>query len=114
MNAQTQRRDRNLRRRVLPRRWLLAWALALAVCSPAQADSVIDWNIVAGAVAPRMTGLQREGSLLPIPGPQPQSRGLTMVHLAIHDALNSIDARYETYLPRSPASPGASPDAAVA
>ena len=69
MNAQPDRRDRNLRRRVLPRRLLLACALALAVCSPAQADSVTDWNIVAGAVAPRMTGLQREGSLLADPRP---------------------------------------------
>jgi len=114
MNAQPERRDRHLRRRMLPRRWQLACALALAVCGPALADSVTDWNIVANAVAPRMTGLQREGSLLPIPGPQPQSRGLTMVHLAIHDALNSIDPRYATYLPRSPANPDASPDAAVA
>jgi hypothetical protein len=114
MNAQPDRRDRHLRRRMPPRRWLLASALALVVCGPALADSVIDWNIVANAVAPRMTGLQREGSLLPIPGPQPQSRGLTMVHLAIHDALNAIDPRYQTYLPRSPASPDASPDAAVA
>src|SRR5687767_13380379 len=97
MNAQPDRRDRNLRRRMLPRPWLLASALALAVCGPALADSVTDWNIVAGAVAPRMTGLQREGSLQPIPGPQPQSRGLAMVHIAIHDALNAIDPRYETY-----------------
>ena len=113
MNAQPERRDRNLRRRVLPRRWLLAWALALAT-TPTLADSVIDWNIVAGAVAPRMTGLQREGSLQPVPGPQPQSRGLAIVHIAIHDALNAIDSRYETYLPRAPANPDASPDAAVA
>lgn len=113
MNAQPDRRDRNLRRRVLPRHALLACALALAT-APALADSVTDWNIVAGAVAPRMTGLQREGSLQPIPGPQPQTRGLAMVHIAIHDALNAIDPRYQTYLPRSPANPNASPDAAVA
>jgi hypothetical protein len=114
MNAQPERRDCHLRRRMPPRRWQLACALALAVSRPALADSVTDWNVVANVVAPRMTGLQREGSLLSIPGPQPQSRGLTMVHVAIHDALNSIDSRYETYLPRSPANPGASPDAAVA
>jgi hypothetical protein len=115
MNAQPERRDRHLRRRVVPRRWLLACALALAA-TPALADSVTDWNIVAGAVAPRMTGLQRQvgGVWQPIPGPQPQTRGLAMVHIAIHDALNAIDSRYQTYLPRSPANPNASPDAAVA
>ena len=37
-----------------------------------------------------------------------------MVHLAIHDALNSIDRRYEPYVHDGRAEPGAAPEAAMA
>jgi hypothetical protein len=37
-----------------------------------------------------------------------------MVHIAIHDALNAIDRRYETYDVVPTANPNASPDAAIA
>ena len=65
----------------------LAIACALVLAGQARADVVTDWNaVVAGPlVAPRF-------------GAAPQSsRALAMIQIAVHDALNSIDRRYETY-----------------
>ena len=47
-------------------------------------------------------------------GPQQQARALAVTHLAIHDALNSIEPRYDTYSDPPPAPAAASPDAAIA
>jgi len=84
-------------------------ALALSACigliaAPAQADIVTEWNEIADNVA---------NSTLP-PGPPPKNRVMAMVQIAVHDALNSIDARYASYTGVSPAKAGASPEAAVA
>ena len=49
-------------------------------------DEVINWNIVATTVTPA-TGKN---------GPQ-QTRVYAMAQIAVHDALNAIDARYEAY-----------------
>ena len=79
--------------------------LALAMLAGptlAVADIVTDWNLVLELVAPRFGG------------PQQQSRAQAMVQLAVHDALNAIDPRYERYTSIGAAAPGASPDAAVA
>ncbi len=43
-----------------------------------------------------------------------RSRTLAIVHVAIHDALNAIDSRYERYVFTGNAATGASADAAVA
>ena len=43
-----------------------------------------------------------------------QSRTLAIVHVAIHDALNSIDSRYERYAFKADVQSGASVDAAIA
>lgn len=85
-----------------PCRWLLACALALALTGTAHADAVTDWNITAGSVAPRFGG------------PQQQSRAMAIVQIAVHDALNAIDPRYESYAIVPATGAGASPDAAVA
>lgn len=74
----------------------------LALPAVAAADVVTDWNLIAGTVAPRFGA------------PQQQSRVMAMVQIAVHDALNSIDPRYERYTNIGPTSPSASPDAAVA
>ena len=83
---------------------LLASALLLALPTAAAADTVTDWNAVAmgPTVAPRFGG------------PYNQFLAAAAVQLAVHDALNSIDPRYETYnvVPAAPA--GASADAAIA
>lgn len=87
-----------------PRRWRLAAALALAIAIPAQADSVTDWNALAssGTVLPRFGGAQQ------------QARAMAIMQIAVHDALNAINPRFDFYNHVSPAAPGASPDAAVA
>lgn len=83
-------------------RWLLAGVLPLAVPCQALADAVTDWNattnLVIGAAG----------------GPPQQFRVFAMVHIAIHDALNAIDPRYQTYAAVGAGNPNASPDAAVA
>lgn len=103
MKTQPEHHDRSLRRPILhPRRWLLACALALAVAGTAQADAVTDWNATAGSVAPRFGP------------PQQQARAMAIVQIAVHDALNSIDRRYDAYTVVPAANPAASPDAAIA
>jgi hypothetical protein len=74
----------------------------LLVSGAASADSVTDWNIVSGQVQPAYGA--------------PPSRAYlaAMVQLAVHDALNSISPRYESYNVIPLANPGADPDAAVA
>lgn len=82
----------------------LAAALLLAACLPAHADSVTDWNALASGpvVSPRFGAPQQVG------------RAMAIVSIAVHDALNSIDARYGRYNALPAAAAGASPDAAVA
>ena len=69
----------------------------------AAADEVLAWNIAtldAGGA-----GGQNNIAI---------TRTLAMVHLAIHDALNSISRRYEPYVQHGHAEPGADPAAASA
>jgi hypothetical protein len=80
----------------------LVACLSLASTAAAHADVVTQWNAVAELVAPRFGG------------PQPQSRVQAMAQIAVHDALNAIERRYESYCWWGPAAPGAAPDAAVA
>jgi membrane-associated phospholipid phosphatase len=81
-------------------------AIALLVGSStmyATVDPVSDWNTIAvqATLTAGQTGV-------------PQSRTLAIVHVAIHDALNSIDSRYERYAFKADVQPGASVDAAIA
>ncbi len=85
-----------------PLRWLLCSAIALAISGQAHADAVTDWNATAGSVAARFGA------------PQQQARAMAIVQIAVHDALNSIDRRYDVYAIVPPANSGASPEAAVA
>ena len=74
-------------------------AAALAASPAALADAVTDWNVFADSI-----------NL----GPPPfRARATAIMHVAIHDALNSIDAYYGSYAKVPPARKGASPDAAV-
>jgi len=92
-------------------------ALTIALTTPAQAqdvegahhqhragNAVVHWNTVADAVFTPIEGTN----------PMAQSRTLSIVHAAIHDALNAIERRFESYTPGVPAARGASVDAAVA
>jgi hypothetical protein len=85
-----------------PRYWLLASALSLLVPMPALADAVTDWNATAGSFVTAAGG------------PPQQFRVMAIVQIAVHDALNSIDPRYESYAAVGAANPNASLEAAVA
>lgn len=88
-----------------PLRCALAVAcLAAALPALTQASSVTDWNrVVSTAPVAPLFG-----------GPPQQARVNAMVHIAIHDALNSIDPRYQSYDLLPGAAADANPDAAVA
>lgn len=93
------------RRKAVPARrrpLLLPLLIALGLPGLASADAVTNWNATATTVAPRL------GS------PQFQARGMAIVQIAVHDALNSIRPRYRSYTGVAPAHPLASTDAAVA
>jgi hypothetical protein len=67
------------------------------------ADEVFDWNVT-GFEA---TGTGGQNSIV-------IARTMAMMHLAVHDALNTIERRYEPYLYEGRAEPGAAPAAAIA
>jgi hypothetical protein len=52
--------------------------------------------------------------IAPLDNPFHEARAYAMMHLAIHDALNAIDRKYQPYAYDKKADPGTSPDAAVA
>lgn len=82
----------------------LSAGLVLAASSMlASADVITDWDDK--AVTAGYTARQ---------GPPPHSRNVAMVHLAMFEAVNSIDGRYRPYRTKLPAEPGASREAAAA
>jgi hypothetical protein len=83
-----------------------ALVVAILAASPtlALASSVTDWNaIVSSAPVAPLFG-----------GPPQQARVNAMVQIAVHDALNSIEPRYQTYDILPNVAGDANPDAAVA
>ena len=68
------------------------------------ANAVTHWNSVADAAFAPSQGTN----------PMAQSRTLSILHAAVHDALNAIDHRFQPYTPGLPATPHASIEAAVA
>jgi hypothetical protein len=79
---------------------VVAWLAALPI--RARADAVTDWNVIAFDAA------EASGK-----GPV-TACDIAMAHVAMHDALNAIDRRYEPYAYDAEAPRGASPEAAVA
>src|SRR5215472_7744827 len=77
--------------------------LAFSVSSPALADDITRWNQIA-----------TDASTVANSNPLKESCIFSILHLAIHDAVNAVDSRYETYLKRIAAPPGASVEAAIA
>ncbi len=83
-------------------RWMTAMAMVLPG-SFAQADAVLDWNktaieaVVASRQAPPLT-----------------TRSMAMLHGAMYDAVNAIEARYAPYRPTTKPATDVSADAAVA
>ena len=70
-------------------------------------NAVIEWNATAGEAA-------RAGCLSPANDPLHEARMYAIAHIAIHDALNAIERRYEPYAYDAQAPAGTSADAAVA
>lgn len=87
---------------------LLAATALLLGAAPASADVVCEWieygQAVATAAAPP-PDTPRTGE---------NDRATTRMALAMFEALNAIDRRYESYLGMAPAAPGASQEAAAA
>ena len=83
----------------------LAAALAvIGAASRASADEVARWNQIA-----------TDASTVANTNPLAETCVFAILHVAIHDAVNAIESRYEPYLPRtSPAPAGASVEAAIA
>jgi hypothetical protein len=75
--------------------------------APAGGDAVILWNARAGEAATK-------ACIAPLDDPFHESRMYAMMHIAIHDALNAIDRRFQPYVFDKRVEPGASPEAAVA
>jgi hypothetical protein len=86
--------------RILKTIGLAASLFALSVTASARADVVLDWNMI--------------GAELPIAAPPVMARVLAAMHGAMHDAVNSIDARYQPYRFPVTAPEGASKEAAAA
>jgi hypothetical protein len=82
----------------------LAIAIFIAVGrGSAHADTVTDWNQAAIEVMKAAKG-----------SANPWSRALAMMHVAMSDAINSVENRYTRYIATVPLLPGASADAAAA
>jgi hypothetical protein len=77
----------------------LVLAASLLASSTALADAVTDWGVFADSLA--------------LGGPPQRARTTAIMYVAMHDALNSIQPRYESYTAVPRALRDASPDAAV-
>jgi hypothetical protein len=68
-----------------------SWWTALAIATPAAADVVDDWNICAQPIITAGRASVQFGA-----GPSTQL-DLAVVHLAMHDAIQAYDKRFEPY-----------------
>src|SRR5215475_13702961 len=96
-----------MRRSTLNRAIWLAAIVIIANLSTGSASAAVDpvnfWNSI--AVQTIVTAGQ---------GPVPASRSLAIVQIAIHDALNAINSRYDRYAFTKTAPNGAAVDVAIA
>jgi hypothetical protein len=72
------------------------------LAASARADVVTDWNVIANALVAKDVGNN------------PKLRTLAMVHVAMSDAINTVQNRYTRVVATLPAAPGASAEAAAA
>ncbi|MBV9881774.1 MAG: vanadium-dependent haloperoxidase [Sphingomonadaceae bacterium] len=89
-------------------RALAAVAAIFTFATPAAADTVTDWWDFGNRVAQTAAGPSG------LPGTPDQQRAVTRATLAMFEALNAIDRRYQSYLSFPVGDPRASPDAAAA
>src|SRR5262249_18334514 len=81
--------------------FVIAWLAALSVS--ARANPITEWDVIA------FDAIAASGKTGPV-----TACDVAMAHVAMHDALNAIDRRYEPYAYDAVAPRGASPEAAVA
>src|SRR5262245_32925159 len=81
---------------------LPAIVTAALLAVSARADVVTDWNVLANALVANDVGNN------------PRLRTLAMVHVAMFDAINTVQNRYSRVVATLPAAPGASAEAAAA
>jgi len=81
--------------------FFIAWLAASS--TSARADAVTDWDVIA------FDAVDASGKTGPV-----TSCSIAMAHVAMHNALNAIDRRYNPYAYDAVAPRGASPEAAVA
>src|SRR5262245_35948706 len=92
------------RRRPSMKRLIAAvFTIVIALSATAHADVVTDWNQTALDVL-------KAGNIVG----NPWSRAMAMVHVAMSDAINSVQGRYTRYVAAAPTVPKASPEAAAA
>jgi PAP2 superfamily len=106
MNLEVIMNSSSIRRSIRQRVALLfLFAIAWLATAPmlARADAVTDWNVIA------FDAVKASGKTGPV-----TSCDIAMAHVAMHDALNAIDRRYEPYAYGAVAPRGASPEAAIA
>jgi len=81
---------------------LLGTVIAVVSVAPARADVVTDWNELTNALVSNDIGNN------------PRLRTLAMVHVAMSDAINTVQNRYTRVVATLPLAPRASPEAAAA
>lgn len=76
--------------------------LVLAMSSPAGADVITDWNqtAIAAMKAANVVG-------------NPWTRNLAIMHVAMSDAVNTVQSKYTIYAAAGPSNPSASAEAAA-
>src|SRR5215470_6190711 len=84
-------------------RWIVPVIMVSGVAGPAAADAITDWNEKAVAF------VTARGML-----PPPAERTVATMHVAMFDAVNSIERRYRPYAVQLPAAKDLSPEAAAA
>jgi hypothetical protein len=82
---------------------LVAALLAIIPVTRASADEVMRWNQIA-----------TDATTAAKTDPLTESRIFAILHTAIHDAVNNIEPRYQTYQSGTSPAPGASVEAAIA
>jgi hypothetical protein len=82
----------------------LGTALSVTTFEAQGSDPVMEWNQIA---------LTATADNMPPQGPLPQLRTMTLVHVAVHDAVNGITREFKPYGPVAAAPPGASAKAAA-
>ncbi len=86
---------------------LVAAVGAVPAGAHSRSNAVVAWNGFAGEAA-------LAACIAPVDNPLNESRMYAMTHVAVHDALNAIDRRFEPYVYDARAPRRASADAAVA